>query len=54
MTTYELHIRVDDSYEVVEVITANNAYGALQMGRQKVKLERKPRSIWVHEMKIRK
>jgi len=52
MTNYELHIRIDDSYEIVEQIVANNAYNAMIMVKEKIKRERTPKSIWVHEMKI--
>lgn len=51
MIKYEINIRVDNSYDIVEVIEAATSHQAITSVREKVKAELNPEHIWIYNMK---
>lgn len=51
MNNYEITLTLDNSYEVVQHITAKDEYHAISDCRQLVKKEYNPKSIWFTNIK---
>ena len=51
MSTFEITVKIDNSYEIVERVTAKDISKALTEVRQSIKKKLKPEQIWFIEIK---
>ena len=52
MNKYEITLRLDNSYDVIEEITADTKHNAIDACRALVKEKYEPNNIWFTNMKI--
>lgn len=51
MFEYEITINLDNSYDVVETVSANSEHKAMTECRQIIKMKYKPEKIWFINIK---